>query len=87
MRHSDIFAFGKSDIIFATKTREANITEKTLVQKEQEFFLELLARFELATSSLPTILEPFLTCVSYRKLLDKTFVYQRLFEFAYRCLL
>ena len=49
--------------------------------------MELLARFELATSSLPTILEAVLPCVSYRKLLDKTLVYQRLFEFAYRCLL
>ena len=49
--------------------------------------LELLARFELATSSLPTILEAVLPCVSYRKLLNKTLVYQRLFGFAYRCLL
>ena len=31
LRHSDIFVFGKSDIIFATKTRESNITW-TLVQ-------------------------------------------------------
>ena len=45
-------------------------------------FLELLARFELATSSLPTILEAVLPCASYRKLLDKTLVYQRLFGFA-----
>ena len=50
-------------------------------------FLELLARFELATSSLPTILEAVLPCVSYRKLLDKTLVYQGFFGFAYRCLL
>ena len=45
-------------------------------------FLELLARFELATSSLPTLLGRFLPCASYRKLLDKTLVCQRLFEFA-----
>ena len=45
-------------------------------------FMELLARFELATSSLPTILEAVLPCGSYRKLLDKTLVYQRLFGFA-----
>ena len=44
--------------------------------------LELLARFELATSSLPTILEQFLPCVACRKLLDKTLVCQRLFGFA-----
>jgi len=49
--------------------------------------LELLARFELATSSLPTILEAVLPCVSYRKLLDKTLVYQRLSGFAYCSLL
>ncbi len=49
--------------------------------------LELLARFELATSSLPTISEHFLPCAAYRKLLDKTLVYQGLFGFAYRCLL
>ena len=46
------------------------------------YFWELLARFELATSSLPTILEAVLPCVSYRKLLDKTLAYQRLFGFA-----
>jgi len=46
------------------------------------FVLELLARFELATSSLPTILGQFLPCASCRKLLDKTLVYQRLFGFA-----
>ena len=45
-------------------------------------FLELLARFELATSSLPTILEQFSPCVAYRKLLDKTLVYQGLSGFA-----
>ena len=44
--------------------------------------LELLARFELATSSLPTILEQFLLGVAYRKLLNKTIVYQRLLGFA-----
>jgi len=49
--------------------------------------MELLARFELATSSLPTILEQFLPCASYRKLLDKNLVCQRLFGLAYRCLL
>jgi len=49
--------------------------------------LELLARFELATSSLPTILKRFLPCASYRKLSDKTLVHQRLFGLAYRCLL
>ena len=41
-------------------------------------FMELLARFELATSSLPTILKRFLPCTSYRKLLDKNLVYQGL---------
>ena len=45
-------------------------------------FLELLARFELATSSLPTILEAVLPCAACRKLLDKTLVYQGLFGFA-----
>ena len=45
-------------------------------------FLELLARFELATSSLPTISEQILPCVACRKLLDKTLVYQGLFSFA-----
>jgi len=45
-----------------------------------------LPRFELATSSLPTILKRFLPCASYRKLLDKTLVYQGLLGFAYRCL-
>ena len=49
--------------------------------------MELLARFELATSSLPTILKRFLPCASYRKLSDKTLVYQGLLGFAYRCLL
>ena len=44
--------------------------------------LELLARFELATSSLPTILKRFWPYASYRKLLDKTLVYQGLFGFA-----
>ena len=44
--------------------------------------MELLARFELATSSLPTILERFLPCVACRKLLDKTLVYQGLSGFA-----
>ena len=46
------------------------------------FFLELLARFELATSSIPTILERFLPCVACRKLSAKTLVYQGLFGFA-----
>ena len=45
-------------------------------------FLELLARFELATSSLPTILKRFSPCAACRKLLDKTLVYQGLFGFA-----
>jgi len=54
---------------------------------EWSFLLELLARFELATSSLPTILKRFLPCASYRKLSDKTLVHQRLFGLAYRCLL
>ena len=46
-----------------------------------------LPKFSLATSSLPTILEAVLPCASYRKLLDKTLVYQRLFGFAYCSLL
>ena len=49
--------------------------------------LGLLPRFSLATSSLPTILERFLPIVAYRKLLDKTLVYQGFFGFTYRCLL
>ena len=49
--------------------------------------LPSLPRFELATSSLPTILEAVLPCASYRKLSDKTLVCQRLFGFGYRCLL
>ena len=40
------------------------------------------AKFSLATSSLPTILGQLLPCVSYRKLLDKTLVCQRLLGFA-----
>ena len=52
-----------------------------------QWFLELLPGLEPGTSSLPTILEAVLPCVSYRKLLDKALVYQRLFGFAYRCLL
>ena len=44
--------------------------------------LPSLPKFSLATSSLLTILEPFLTCVSYRKLLDKTLVYQGFSGFA-----
>ena len=46
-----------------------------------------LPRFELATSSLPTILEAVLPCVACRKLLDKTLVYQGLFGFTYCSLL
>ena len=49
--------------------------------------MELLARFELATSSLLTILEAVLPYVACRKLSDKTLVYQRLFGFAYCSLL
>ena len=41
----------------------------------------------LATSSLPTILEQFLLGAAYRKLLDKTLVYQGLLGFACRSLL
>jgi len=61
--------------------------KKSAIPDGMTDFLELLARFELATSSLPTILEAVLPCASYRKLLDKTLVYQRLFGFAYRSLL
>ena len=49
--------------------------------------MELLARFELATSSLPTILEHFSPCAACRELLDKTLVYQGLSGFAYCSLL
>ena len=60
---------------------------KTLDSLRESRVLELLARFELATSSLPTILEAVIPCASYRKLLDKTLVFQRLFGFAYCSLL
>ena len=63
------------------------MTTKVKTRIPKDSGLELLARFELATSSLPTILEAVLPCVSYRKLLDKTLVYQGFFGFAYRCLL
>ena len=41
-----------------------------------QWSMELLPGFEPGTSSLPTILEAVLPCASYRKLLDKTLVYQ-----------
>ena len=62
-------------------------TKKSAIPVGMTDFLELLARFELATSSLPTILKRFLPCVACRKLLDKTLVHQGLLGFAYRCLL
>ena len=58
------------------------VQNKKPIRMDGLFVLELLARFELATSSLPTILKRFLPCASYRRLLDKNLVYQGLFGFA-----
>ena len=71
----------------ASPVQKVSGNKKSAIPFGMTDFLELLARFELATSSLPTILEAVLPCVACRKLLDKTLVYQGLFGFAYRCLL
>ena len=70
------------DFHWLRQFKSVSANKKSAIPNGMTDLLELLARFELATSSLPTILEAVLPCVACRKLLDKTLAYQRLFGFA-----